>query len=181
MPDPAATRARILSAASRLFYERGINAVGVNEIAAVAGASKLSLYKYFPSKHALVEAMLSEMSDGTHEKLREAAEGASPLAVVDLVLATLGRPDFRGCPIVNGATDTRDDASTVAIARRHLARYRTLLEESLGDVPDRAGLARRLLLLIEGAATVMAIDRTTDAARDARAAAEVLLSAVPPR
>jgi hypothetical protein len=46
---------------------------------------------------------------------------------------------------------------------------------------DRALLARQLLLLIEGAATVMAIDRTTDAARDARAAAEVLLSADPRR
>ena len=181
MPDPAATRARILATASRLFYERGVNAVGVNEIAAAAGASKLSLYKYFPSKHALVEAMLSESSDGAHERLRGAAAGASPLAVVDLVLATLGGPGFRGCPIVNGATDTRDDPATVAIARRHLARYRTLLEQSLGDRVDRAVLARQLLLLIEGAATVMAIDRTTDAARDARAAAEVLLSADPRR
>lgn len=177
MPNPAATRARILSTASHLFYERGVNAVGVNEIAAAAGASKLSLYKYFSSKHALVEAMLTELSDDTHERLRAAAADAPTLAVVDLVLATLGGADFRGCPIVNGATDTRDDAATIAIARRHLARYRALLEDSLGDAPDGAKLARQLLVLIEGAATIMAIDRTSDAARDARAAAKTLLSA----
>ena len=73
--NPAATRARILNTATSLFYERGVHAVGVNEIAARAGASKLSLYRYFPSKDQLVQAMLTEHSDRIHAWLERETAG----------------------------------------------------------------------------------------------------------
>jgi AcrR family transcriptional regulator len=187
--DQAATRARILDTATGLFYERGVHAVGVNEITAAAGASKLSLYRYFPSKQALVEAMLAERSDRVHAWLQRSTADAPPgrprvLAVFDLLIGWFAQPGYRGCVVVNGATDTRGDTSTATIARRHLARYRALLEDRLRDlaVADPAGLARQLLLLIEGATTVTAIDGDTAAGHDARTAADALLSAagVPP-
>ena len=187
LPNPSATRARILETATSLFYERGVHAVGVNEIAAVAGASKLSLYRYFPSKAELVCAMLTEHSDRIHAWLdRRTAAAVGPervLAVFDVLTEWFAQPGYHGCAIINGVTDTRADPEVAAIARTHLHRYRDLLEDRLAglDVADPAALARRLLLLIEGASVVVAIEGTTDAGTDARAAAAMLLAAAAQR
>jgi AcrR family transcriptional regulator len=183
LPNPSATRARILETATSLFYERGVHAVGVNEIAAAAGASKLSLYRYFPSKTELVRAMLTEHSDRIHAWLDRRTAGASGpdrvLAVFDLLTEWFAQPGYHGCAIVNGVTDTRADPEVAAIARTHLHRYRDLLEDRLAslEVEDPPALARRLLLLIEGASVVVTIEGTADAGADARAAAEILLAA----
>ena len=45
---------RILETADRLFYLRGIRAMGVDTIAAEIGISKRTLYNHFPSKDALI-------------------------------------------------------------------------------------------------------------------------------
>jgi AcrR family transcriptional regulator len=65
-------RARILTAASELFYFEGINATSVDRIASRASVSKRTLYRHFPSKTVLVE-------EYRHRLRREArdAEGAS--------------------------------------------------------------------------------------------------------
>jgi AcrR family transcriptional regulator len=185
LPNPSATRARILETATALFYERGVHAVGVNEIAAEAGASKLSLYRYFPSKAELVRAMLTEHSDRIHAWLerKTAAAGGSGvervLAVFDVLTEWFAQPGYHGCAIVNGITDTRADPEVAAIARAHLHRYRALLEDRLAGIPvaDPVALARQLLLLIEGASVVVTIEGTTGAGADARAAAAALLRA----
>src|SRR5207247_3853188 len=49
---------RILAAADRLFYAKGIRAVGVDAVAAAAGVSKRTLYNHYPSKDALIAAYL---------------------------------------------------------------------------------------------------------------------------
>jgi AcrR family transcriptional regulator len=50
-------RTAVVDAAARLFRERpDVEAVGVDEVAALAGVSKATLYRYFPSKAALVQA-----------------------------------------------------------------------------------------------------------------------------
>src|ERR1700721_4074420 len=46
-------RGALLGAASRLFREKGIDGVGVAEIAKEAGLTHGALYKHFPSKDAL--------------------------------------------------------------------------------------------------------------------------------
>ena len=55
---------RILETADRLFYLRGIRAVGVDTVAAEIGISKRTLYNHFPSKDALIRAYLSGASRG---------------------------------------------------------------------------------------------------------------------
>ena len=182
----SATRARILEIATELFYQRGVHAVGVNEITARARASKLSLYRYFSSKEELVTAMLTEHSDRIHAWLERETADAPPgparvLAVFDLLISWFAQPGYHGCAVVNTVTDTRADPRIAAIARRHLTRYRGLLERrlreaGLADTGDPTALARQLLLLIEGASVVTAIDGGPAAGMDARAAAERLLT-----
>ena len=179
----AATRAKILDAAAELFYARGVHAVGVNEIAAQARASKLSMYRYFPSKQELVEAMLSEHSDRIHAWLERKTADAAPgpdrvLSVFDLLIRWFAERGYHGCTVVNTVTDTRADPAIAAIARRHLVRYRELLtaRATQAGVQDAPALARQLLLLIEGASVVTSIDGTAEAGLDARRAAESLIS-----
>jgi AcrR family transcriptional regulator len=47
-------RARILDTASRLFYQRGVRAVGVDLVVLEAAVAKTSLYRYFPTKDGLI-------------------------------------------------------------------------------------------------------------------------------
>jgi AcrR family transcriptional regulator len=182
-PSQYATRAKILDAAAELFYQRGVHAVGVNEIASRARASKLSLYRYFGSKDDLVETMLQEHSDRIHGWLDRKTADAPPgparvLSVFDLLIGWFAQPGYRGCTVVNTVTDKRADPAIAAIARRHLARYRKLIETRLGQAgaADPPRLARQLLLLIEGASVVSTIDGGTDSGVDARLAAEHLLA-----
>jgi len=182
--NPVAVRERILSVATELFYEHGVHAVGVNEIAARAGASKLSLYKYFPAKTDLVAAMLAERSDRIHRWLADSTRDAPPgpgrvLSVFDTLIDWFAEPDYHGCAVVNTVVDTRATPAVAAIARRHLTRYRQLLADRAREagIREAAALARALLLVIEGASVVATIDGDGRSGPDARRAARALLTA----
>lgn len=187
--DPEATREKILAAAHELFYERGVHAVGVNEIAERSGASKLSIYRYFQSKEGLVEAVLSARSNRIHRWLLKRTEGAAPgrervLALFDTLLAWYAEDGYRGCAVLNTATDARGGTPDVrGLARNHLARYREFLAEQLrvAGVREPESLAGRLLVLIEGATVITAVEGDTRAGHDARRAAELLVDAELPR
>ncbi len=47
-------RERILSASAQLFRDQGINSTGMDQLCAVAGVSKRTLYQHFPSKDELI-------------------------------------------------------------------------------------------------------------------------------
>jgi AcrR family transcriptional regulator len=56
--DSAATKARILAAATAEFAERGLAGARVDRLAASAGANKQLIYAYFGSKEGLFDATL---------------------------------------------------------------------------------------------------------------------------
>jgi AcrR family transcriptional regulator len=58
--DAARNRERILSAARRLFDERGAGCVSMDEIAEAAGVGKGTLFRRFGSRASLAAAVLSE-------------------------------------------------------------------------------------------------------------------------
>jgi AcrR family transcriptional regulator len=94
---------------SAITITHGVHAVGVNEIAARARASKLSLYRYFPSKDELVEAMLREHSDRIHDWLIPSTADAP--AGPDRVLSVFDfrRPENRAArwaPVRHGQNAT---------------------------------------------------------------------------
>src|SRR5260221_3084489 len=59
MSEKPTMKERILETADKLFYLRGIRAVGVDTIAAEIGISKRTLYNHFPSKDELIAAYLA--------------------------------------------------------------------------------------------------------------------------
>ena len=62
------TKSKIISAAWRLFYERGFENTSVEEIVALSGTSKGSFYHYFDGKDALI-GTLSTLFDEKYEEL----------------------------------------------------------------------------------------------------------------
>jgi TetR/AcrR family transcriptional repressor of nem operon len=102
----AATRERILEAASRLFREHGIAAVGLAKIMAEAGLTVGTFYTHFKSKEELLRESLLRSLDARHEALQQALEGADLEVLVRAYLS----PEHRdaagtGCPVAALASE----------------------------------------------------------------------------
>ena len=106
-----------------------------------------------------------------------AAEASGPdkvLALFDALGEWFAEPAFRGCALVNGAIEARGiESEARAIAAQHLERHLDLLRALTGDAEE---LARRLLVLVEGATTVAFVRGDPGAAADAKAIAARLLA-----
>ena len=153
-------RARILDTACRLFYERGVRAVGVDLVVEEAGVAKTSLYRHFGTKDALIAAFLQREDENFWETWdRVAREHAGDAAgELDAHLAWIGervgRANYRGCPQINVAAEFPEadhPARMVAAAhkREMRARLRGIAEKIGVTRPDE--LAAQLSLLINGA------------------------------
>ncbi|MFE7740799.1 TetR/AcrR family transcriptional regulator [Nocardia sp. NPDC057455] len=105
----APARERILSTAYTLFTRRGIRAVGTDEVIAVSGVAKATLYRHFPSKDDLVLAVLQRREQLWTLGLVETqsrARGNTPeeqlLAIFDVFHDWFQkREDFDGCSFIN--------------------------------------------------------------------------------
>ncbi|HST40660.1 MAG TPA: TetR/AcrR family transcriptional regulator [Conexibacter sp.] len=176
-------RERVLDAASRLFYERGVQAVGMDALRDEAGVSLKRIYALYPSKEALVEAALIARERHVLDELRGRADGdggASPqqqiLALFDLLEEWFVAPGYRGCAYLNAFGELGESAPRVAgVVRRHKRSWRDLLAERVAAAGGPPGLADQLALLINGAMTTAALGDPRAAAAAARAAAETLL------
>jgi AcrR family transcriptional regulator len=168
---------RILETADRLFYLRGIRAVGVDTIAAEIGISKRTLYNHFPSKDELIAAYLER---------RFTRAPASDKPPVEQILGTFDRLErgfaskgFRGCPFVNAVAELGPEDQSVrkiAVAFKESRRvwFRDLLRQ-LG-VADPEGLATQLTLLVDGSIAQDLVRNDPSMARAAKDAARVLLA-----
>ena len=58
--DAAANRERVLTAAAEVFHEQGL-AAGLDDVARRAGVGVGTVYRRFPTREALLEALLSEL------------------------------------------------------------------------------------------------------------------------
>jgi AcrR family transcriptional regulator len=91
--DAARNRRAVLEAARALFGERGVTCVTMEEISRAAGVGKGTLYRRFPNKGVLCQALLDEP---TREFQRETMElvgetGVGPLEKLDRFLDGLVR------------------------------------------------------------------------------------------
>jgi AcrR family transcriptional regulator len=182
---PTSARDRILDTAFRLFYARGIRAVGVDLIIAESGVAKATFYRHFPAKDELVLAYLDKVDRIWTAQLRSAAEAAGPDPADQLVglfdaLGTACRRDgYRGCAFINAAAEaapgTPVHERTVSHKRAVLAWVRGLAEQAGAADPD--ALARSLTLLLDGGLADGALAADPEAPRAAKQAARGLVAA----
>ncbi|CAJ9366380.1 TetR family transcriptional regulator [Burkholderia pseudomallei] len=197
-PDlaPAAgARERLLDAAETLIYAGGIHATGVDAIVKRSGAARKSFYAHFESKEALVAAALERRDARWMAWFVEATKkrGKTPRArlvgMFDVLREWFEQADFHGCAFLNAAGEIeRADDPIRVVVREHKARLLAFVREQLDAHAAQVGadrrfvarLARQWLVLIDGAIGVALVSGDASAARDARAAAELLLDATLP-
>ena len=147
----------ITEAALRLFYRQGFHASGVEQLSQVAGVTKKTLYRYFPSKEELVAAALRVRDAQFMAKLRAALEPAAdaqrPLAYIDFIAAWAHEPDFHGCAFINAAAEYAEPGEPPhVLAREHKEQVLAYLQEVCARAGFRqpAAAARQLYLIGEG-------------------------------
>jgi AcrR family transcriptional regulator len=177
-------RERILDAAYDLFSRHGIRAVGVDRIIATSGVAKMSLYRHFHSKDALVLAFLQEREKRwTMEWLHAEAGGRADdgagrmLAIFDIFDEWFREPDFEGCSFINVLLEFSEVDHPIRQATTdHLANIRGLVREFAEDagVADPETVASQWHILMKGS-IVAAGEGDREAAGRARALGELLL------
>ncbi|QUC58399.1 TetR/AcrR family transcriptional regulator [Streptomyces sp. A2-16] len=179
--DSAVARERVLDAAEELFYGRGIQSVGMDEIRGASGVSLKRLYQLFPAKEQLVEAYLERRDGRWRGRLAEFVERrADPveriLAVYDWLERWFGEDGFRGCAWINSYGELGATSDRVASrVRAHKEAFGDYLAALVTDAGRPAALAGPLFLLAEGAMVTAGITGSTRPAAEAREAARLLL------
>ena len=187
--DRLPPRQRILAVARDLFYERGVRAVGVDEIAEAAGTNKMTLYRHFASKDLLVAECLrqfAQQADAEWDRLA-VAHARNPrgeltawlAAVTDHIIAGGGR----GCALANAAVELAEKdhpARKVIEEVKRAQRDRLVRLCRAAVLHEPEFLADELFLLLEGArVSAQSVGHDGPAARLVRMGEAIIASHMP--
>ena len=128
--DAARNRARVLQVA-REELATGDDSLMLNTIARIAGVGVGTVYRHFPNRHALLEALLAERFSSFVREAQAAAADEDPLAGLHRLLRfTLGRAldDAGFAAVLGSASDA--DAQTSAMKAE--------LDRAVAELLDRA-------------------------------------------
>lgn len=181
----SAPRDRILDVASRLFYQHGIRAVGVDTIITQSDVAKMTFYKHFKSKDLLVLEFLKRRDEmwrawfeSTVSRLAPKIEDR-PLAIFDALEERFSSKDFRGCAFINTMIEMADgDHNAHQAAAEHKQKVQRIVRSLLTDagVKKSEELAKAFLLLMDGAIVTAVRERKPGSAKAAKQIATTLLS-----
>jgi TetR/AcrR family transcriptional repressor of lmrAB and yxaGH operons len=167
-----ASKAKIIAATLDLLRRAGLAGAGINNIVAVSGAPKGSVYHFFPGgKHELVAAALRQAEGAVGEGFRTIFSGdaALPQKVLALFQATAERIEAtgftRGCPVAAVTLDIDDLSENLrAIGNAVFATWRQIIASGLHDIPaaERNKVAQLILATLEGALILARAQASTD-------------------
>lgn len=176
-------RERLLETTDDLIYRQGIQATGMDLVVKTSGVARKSIYKYFGTKDELVTEVLRRRDERWMNWFRTSVERAETPEARLLEIFTVLKDwfiseGFRGCAFINTAGEIGDSQDPVRlVAKEHkeklLKFVRTICQEYGAADPD--ALARRFLILIEGAITVAHVLGESSSADDALHVARTLL------
>lgn len=180
------TRDRIIEAAGKLFHAEGIRAVSVDAIAAKAGLTKRTLYYHFRSKDDLIAACL-ETRDQPNLALfqRWYAQAQGDIAdkvrgIFQQLAGSARHPKWKGCGFLRTSVELINLPGHPAIVagRAHKKRVEDWLcaeFASNGKPQEARRLARQIMLLLDGAFTVVQLHRDAGYMENAGEAAAQLI------
>ncbi|MFM1977996.1 MAG: hypothetical protein RLZZ151_511 [Pseudomonadota bacterium] len=184
----SALREKILTVATDLFQTRGINSTGVDTIVAVAGTTKMTLYKYFKSKELLILEVLEqghqEFQSWLNTKLNQSSKKPADKLqkLFDFVEEWVTSPDFRGMAFMKASAEFPNEENIIhKLSAEHAKEFRNYIAElaSQAGVIEVEALALQLSMLIEGAIQAEQMKRGSGAIKYAKKAAKVLIDAAP--
>src|SRR5262245_4465252 len=193
---PDDTRARIMDAAEALFRRLGFAKTAVADIAAELKMSPANVYRFFPSKNAIIEAIcqrcLGELEDRAWAVARSPGSAAERIERLVLELLAYHRENHLTEPRVNDMVLAAIELSWGAI-RAHKEHMRMVLEAILREGVERGELEQvdpretsRLLMLslvnfCHPVLVAQYLQDEQDLEGDARASVHFLLRAITPR
>jgi len=161
----AATRARIVEAASDLMFVQGVTPTTLDEVMAASGPGKSQFYQHFANKTDLVRAVIEFRATRLLERERGHLQRVDTLSGLDrwrlaVEQRLTSRHGAYGCELgalVGELADHDQDART-ALAR-HFASWESLLADALermkrkrvlGDEADPRALATGIMASLQG-------------------------------
>ncbi|CAN5186586.1 TetR/AcrR family transcriptional regulator [soil metagenome] len=177
-------RDRILESAYELFANRGIRAVGIEEVIERADVAKATLYRHFRTKDELVLTFLRQREQLWTKEFVEAEarrRGSTPeeqlLAIFDVFDGWFRRDGFEACSFINVLLELGSDHAAGRACIEHLDNIRTvvrtLAEEA--DLRDPESFARSWHILMKGS-IISAAEGDVEAAKRAQAMARLLIA-----
>jgi AcrR family transcriptional regulator len=176
-------RERILDASYQLFSQRGIRAVGVNDVIERADVATATLYRHFPSKDELVLAFLQLREERWTKEFVEAgalSRGSDPeqqlLAIFDVFDEWFHRDDYEACSFINVLLELGPEHPAGGASVWHLEQIRAIVRR----LAEEAGLrgpesfARSFHILMKGS-IVAASEGDADAAQRGKSLARLLI------
>jgi AcrR family transcriptional regulator len=154
---------RVLGAAERLFYRRGVHEVGMDELVRATGLGKATVYRLYPTKDVLVAAYLGRLAarilaDIDTRIATHADEPAWALGeVLDAIETDLRRDGFRGCAFNNASVEFDDPGHPARVEarlyRQQLAARLIGLGVAVAGPGGGEALGRQVAVLVDGAYT----------------------------
>lgn len=156
-------RQTIVETASELFYAKGYNLTGINEIIKEAGIAKATLYSHFSSKEDICIAYLEFKEDAFLDNLREFLGAIQPgktriLGLFDFLKVFFTHNDFNGCWCINTVSEIPKENEKI---RSMIQKQKNdfiklidgLIKDNLSTIKDLSDnqLARKIYLLYESA------------------------------
>jgi TetR/AcrR family transcriptional repressor of nem operon len=173
-PKGERTRARIVEAAARLIYERGVGGTTLDDVKAAAEVSGSQMYHYFPDKDELVQAVITYqaavIAGGQRQADLGSAEGLR--AWRDMVIAQAGSSEGKGgCPLGSLAGQLAEtDPHARALLADGFRQWQAAIGEGLGRLhqagqlpegTDPDALAVTLLATLQGGLLLAQVQRDT--------------------
>jgi len=166
-------RDHIVATASSLFYSKGYNLTGINEIIKEAGIAKATLYNHFPSKEDICIAYLQFKNTTFTKDIRDFVYQASPgkdriYALFDFLTLFFDQKDFNGCWCLNTYSEMPKENEIVRTEIQQQKNdfinfIKDLVIENCNQTSDQGNemLAKKIYLLYEGAISESKVHQNT--------------------
>ncbi|WP_405205314.1 TetR/AcrR family transcriptional regulator [Aquimarina sp. LLG6339-5] len=166
-------RDHIVQTASTLFYHKGYNLTGINEIIKEAGIAKATLYNHFPSKEDICIAYLQFKNNTFTKDIREyvykAPKGKKRIyALFNFLKLFFDQKDFNGCWCLNTYAEMPKENETVRLEiQQQKQDFINFIEEVVienynqNSDNENKTLARKIYLLYEGAISESKLHQNT--------------------
>jgi TetR/AcrR family transcriptional repressor of nem operon len=144
----AATRARILAAASRLVAENGVRGTRLDDIMTGSDTSKSQIYHYFSDREALMCAVVECQSEGVLQFQKSCLSKVGSLEDLrvwrdKIVEITRLKRCVGGCPVGSLASELADRSETARDALvRSFAQWELHLVGALERMRHKGGLSK---------------------------------------
>jgi AcrR family transcriptional regulator len=187
MKENSKVRSRVMDTVTRLFYEQGFLATGINQIIEESAVAKASLYEHFPSKEDILRAYLEEATARWRVDFEafckdKAAGEKMLLALFDYRKQLAVDGGFKGCTFVRVAYELPNlDKETLAIIRRHKEYIKHMVKEQIARLPGKRSpreaedLTEMIVWLYEGCGVQSSLERSARPIDGARKIAQKLV------